>query len=203
MAADAAAQAAAAVTDGRSLRRARSREVVVEAILDLLGEGHPRPTAQDVAERSGVSMRSIFRLFEDVGALHRAAVERQGERIAPMLHQLPDEGPTADRIAALVAHRTELFETIAPVRRFAVRLAPTSPPIAAELQRLSRFFRDQLARTFRRELDGRQRPAVLLEALDVTTSWEAWERLRTGQGLSRVDAADTVSLSLSALLRET
>lgn len=187
--------------DGRVQRRVRNQDAVVTAILALLDEGDAQPTAHQVAQRSGVSMRSIFRQFDDMDALHRAAIDRQIERITPMLTPLPTDGTAALRIEALVGSRREIFEAIAPVRRLALRLAPQSPPIRRELARIGRFFRDQVATVFAPELhaaDG----AVLLEALDAATSWDAWERLRVGQGLDAADAAGVVTLTLAALVRE-
>jgi AcrR family transcriptional regulator len=189
---------AAAVTDGRTLRRSRNQDAVVEAILDLLVEGHAQPTAHQISERSGVSMRSIFRLFDDMEALHRAAIARQSERVAAMLTPLPESGPTADRVEALVRSRAEVFEAITPVRRLAVRLAPQSTPIRTELARAHEFFRHQVATVFRKEV-GRSAGA-LLDALDVATCWETWERLRTGQELSPTKAAEAMALTVSALL---
>jgi len=190
-----------AATDGRHQRRARNRESVVEAILGLLDEGVAQPTAQDVAIRSGVSMRSIFRLFDDMGALHRSAIERQTQRLAPLLVELPTDGPLADRVAAVVANRAEVFESVSPVRRLANRLAPSSPPISGELARLGRHLRSQLIATFAPEL-RRGADVLLLDALDAATSWDTWERLRVDQQLSPVEARRTVTLTVTALLRE-
>ena len=67
--------------DGRRARRHRSRDLAVDALLDLLNEGVVRPTAQQVAERSGVSLRSIFRIFDDVESLNAAACARQVTRV--------------------------------------------------------------------------------------------------------------------------
>ena len=188
--------------DGRALRRVRNQDAVVTAILALLDDGEAQPTAHQVSQRSGVSMRSIFRLFDDMDALHRAAIDRQIERITPMLTPLPTEGPAADRIAALVGNRAEIFEAIAPVRRLALRLAPQSPPIRHELARIGRYFRDQVTAVFDAEIQGRvDDEAVLLEALDAATSWDAWERLRVGQGLDAAGAAAVVTVTLAALVR--
>ena len=189
-----------AVVDGRHQRRVRNREAVVEAILGLLDDGLAQPTALDVSARSGVSMRSIFRLFDDMEALHRAAIERQTERLTALLVELPDSGPLADRVEALVANRADVFESVSPVRRLANRLAATSPPIRAELARLGRFLRTQLALTFASEL--RRGDELLLDALDVATCWDTWERLRSAQGLSPAEARRTVTLTVTALLRE-
>ncbi|HEY8545148.1 MAG TPA: TetR/AcrR family transcriptional regulator [Acidimicrobiales bacterium] len=191
-----------AVADGRHRRRARNRDAVVEAILGLLDEGVARPTAQDIAARAGVSMRSIFRLFDDMEALHRAAIERQTARIEALLVEPPTDGPLADRIAAVTDNRAEVFEAISPARRLANRLAPTSPAIAGELARFGRYLRRQLATTFAPELGRPGADALLLDALDAATSWDAWERLRVNQGLGPDDARRTVTLTVTALLRE-
>lgn len=196
-------------TDGRALRRVRNQDAVVTAILALLDEGEAQPTAHQVSQRSGVSMRSIFRLFDDMDALHRAAIDRQIERITPMLTPLPTNGPAASRIKALVGNRREIFEAIAPVRRLALRLAPQSPPIRQELARIGRYFRDQVASVFTAELhhdaDHADHDAadgdVLLEALDAATSWDTWERLRVGQGLDAARTAEVVATTLDALVR--
>jgi AcrR family transcriptional regulator len=193
--------------DGRSLRRVRSQDAVVTAMLDLLTEGHTQPTAQDVSDRSGVSMRSIFRLFEDIESLHRTAIARQVERVVPLLADLSADGPFASRVAALVGNRSEVFEMVSPVRRLAVRLAPQSPPIREELARFGRFFRQQVADVFGAELARAKANLragadddTLLDAVDAATSWEAWERLRTAQGLSVPDASRVVTFTVSALL---
>jgi AcrR family transcriptional regulator len=187
-----------ATVDGRVQRRVRSRTAVVDAILDLLVAGEPRPTAQQVSDRSGVSMRTIFRLFDDMDSLHRAAIERQAERVMALVARLSDTGPLAKRIDALVANRATVFEAITPVRRAAVRLSATSPPIAAELGRAAEAFRAQIAGTLRTELAGAG-PEVL-DAVDLATSWEAWDRMRTVQGLAPAEAAAVVRRTLTALL---
>ncbi|HET6950457.1 MAG TPA: hypothetical protein VFI47_08780 [Acidimicrobiales bacterium] len=186
------------VVDGRVQRGLRSRNAVLDAILDLLGEGSTLPTAQMVSDRSGVSVRTIFRLFDDMASLHQAAAARQAERLRSLVVPLAGDGPVADRIAALVRNRADVYEAISPVRRAAVRLADTSPAIALELGWAHALFRRQVAGTFARELAT----AVpeLLDALDLATSWEAWERLRTIQALDRDRAAAVVARALTALL---
>lgn len=166
--------------DGRSRRSDRSRQLVVETFLDLLVEGEPQPTAMQVSERCGVSMRSIFRLFDDVEAMHAAAVATQIDRVAHLVVALEPTGSLDRRIKAVVEGRSRLFEAISPVRRMAVRLAPTSRPISADLKLANEFFRAQLAEMFAVELTvlSPARRATMLDTLDLATSWETWERLR-------------------------
>lgn len=192
--------AAGGVVDGRAMRRVRNREAVVQAALDLLVEGESQPTATQVSERSGVSMRSIFRLFDDMEALHRAAIALQVERVVPLLVDLPQDGPVADRVEALIRNRAEVFEIVAPVRRLAVRVAPQSHPVREQLARSNRFYRRQVTEVFAAELAGHPRPGVVLDAIDAATSWEAWERLRSRQDLGPVAATEVMRLTVSSLL---
>ncbi|MBK9178042.1 MAG: TetR/AcrR family transcriptional regulator [Acidimicrobiales bacterium] len=188
--------------DGRRARAERSRVAVVDALLDLLREGDPRPAADAIAERAGVSVRSVFRLFDDLDSIYATAVERQGRRIAPLLAAPPTTGPLTARIDALAEHRARLFEDIAPLRRAAVRTAPFHPPLQQGLAASHRQLRRQLKVLFEREL-GRRAPeeaAVLLDALDAATSWLAWEALRSEQHLSVRRARAALTRTVAALL---
>lgn len=191
-----------AAEDGRTLRSARTRQLVVESFLDLLEEGEPQPTAQQVSDRSGVSMRSIFRLFDDVEALHTAAIATQIERVVPLLVTLDGRGSLERRVRSVVDSRARLFEAISPVRRMAVRLAPTSRPIRTDLGLANEFLRAQIAAAFETELSamaaGRRRDT--LEMLDTVTSWETWERLRTVQRLPQEKARKLVAAMVRGIL---
>ena len=52
-----------AKVDGRRLRSDRSRQVIVEAMLQLINEGNLVPTAQQIANHAKVGIRSVFRHF--------------------------------------------------------------------------------------------------------------------------------------------
>src|SRR6516162_6461394 len=72
----------APLEDGRTRRRLNSYERAVDAFLDLVESGNDAPTAQQIAERSGISVRTVFRLTEDIESLHAAGILRQMERTA-------------------------------------------------------------------------------------------------------------------------
>ena len=108
--------------DGRTRRRLNSYERAVDALLDLIESGNEAPTAQQIAERSGISVRTVFRLTEDIESLHAAAVLRQVQRTAHLYVTLPSTGTFETRLHTLVKNRVTVFETIAPIRRVADRL---------------------------------------------------------------------------------
>ena len=55
--------------DGRLQRSVRSRQIILDAIVSLVEEGNLVPTAQQVARRAGVGLRTVFRHFDDMEAL--------------------------------------------------------------------------------------------------------------------------------------
>jgi AcrR family transcriptional regulator len=182
--------------DGRSLRRERNRDLAVDALLDLLGEGVIRPTAQQVAERSGISLRSIFRIFEDVETLHAVAAARQLERIAPLFVDVGVDGDRDERIDAVVSTHVRIYEFIAPVRRAAVRAAPESAPLRDHLEWSRRWFRAEIERAFAPEKPDK----TTLAALEAALSWEAWDQLRSAQSLSAARARAAVIRTVTAVL---
>src|SRR6187551_2594584 len=97
--------------DGRRLRRDRNRTAVVEAMLELYGDGNLAPSSEEIAERAGLSSRSLFRYFEDIDDLVQAAIVRQQERIAPFLVVDVDRDASFDeRVAAFVQQRLRLLD---------------------------------------------------------------------------------------------
>jgi TetR/AcrR family transcriptional regulator of autoinduction and epiphytic fitness len=188
--------------DGRNLRRVHSYERAVDAVLDLIESGIEAPTAQQIAQHSGISIRTVFRLTDDVESLHAAALQRQVERIAPLYVALPGQGPLAQRIDALVGNRATIFETIAPVRRVAERLASRSAPIADGLTRNHRLLRSQIESVFELELVGAPptRRREILHAAEVAASWETWDQLRRVTGLSRAASAGVMRRLLEGVL---
>lgn len=188
-------------SDGRVRRGERNRASLVDALLGLLEDGIRKPTAREIAERAGVSLRTVFAHFDDVESLYAAIAVRQQERFAPLFAPLNDSGSDEDRIEALVAQRVELFEQVAPVRRASLLLAPDSPELTRRLAEASRALREQLAGCFHAELTaaGRGR-GDLVAALDVAASWETWDGLRRGQGLSVVAARRVLRLLVTRLL---
>src|SRR5256885_9861605 len=61
--------------DGRRLRSERTRRLIVEAYMALVRENRQVPTAVQIAERAGYSVRSIFERFPDLQALRIAATD--------------------------------------------------------------------------------------------------------------------------------
>jgi TetR/AcrR family transcriptional regulator, regulator of autoinduction and epiphytic fitness len=165
--------------DGRLARGERTRESLAEALISLLEEGDARPTARRIALRAGVSLRSVFHHFDDLESILGAAVKTQEHRHWRHVRPVDRTLPIDDRVARVVRQRDVVFRATAPVRRSAERFTLTSPTVAAELARAGEWLREQLRVTFAPEIELRRAgdAQVLLDALEVATSWETWEQL--------------------------
>lgn len=197
--------AASTDTDpGRPLRAdsRRNRDAVVDALLELFHEGHLDPSSSEVAERAGISARSLFRYFVDVDDLCRAAIARQQARTRPLLAiAATPADPLSARIGALVSQRTKLFETNEPVATVSRVRAPFQPLIASELSRGRAYLRGQIETLFAPELTrmGHAHATATVAAADVLCSFEAYVLLRRDQGLSRAKATTALTSALGAL----
>ena len=189
--------------DSLVFRDERARDAIVDAMLGLYHRGVPDPSALEIADQAGVSLRSVYYHFADLESLAIEAIDRQRAQIEPLLITPITTGTLDDRITETVERRCELYEVVTPVRRAALLIRHRSPTIDENLAFLAKVLRDQLAATFAPELaatDERAGRCVLLDALDLATSWEAWERLRTSEALTRDRARAVVHLTLRSLL---
>lgn len=185
--------------DGRRLRREQNREAVLDALVSLFAEGTYQPTAEEVATRAGISARSLFRYFDDVDDLSRAAIERELATAAPLLAlDVDPQLPTADKVVAVVEARGRLYDAVAATARVARLNAHRNPVVATQLARRRTLFRKQVAKAFAPELA--HVPSHTLATLDVLCSFETFELLREAQGLSRRATRATLVDALLALL---
>lgn len=190
--------------DGRAARAERTMDSVVVAFLELVEEGDLRPSAQRVAKRAGVSLRSVFHHFADMESLFASAADLQMRRIAGVTTPVPPSLPLFERVAAFVTARTRVLEAISPVRRASVLAEPFSHEVQARLAQARDAMSDEVAQVFAPELSvctpGERRE--LLAALAAVTEWPAWESLRAHQQLSLALARRVMTRTIAALLNE-
>jgi TetR/AcrR family transcriptional regulator of autoinduction and epiphytic fitness len=189
--------------DGRVARAVRTRKAVADALLNLIEEGDLRPTSKSIAERAGVSERTIFQHFEDLETLFSAAADRVGDRILTNLKDIPADGPFENRLRLYMDEMTYLHDSMTPVRRASRLHEPFSPVLSGELDWLRLTLRRGLERVFGIELaawpEGEQRQDVV-EALALITSWSSWETMRKYSDLSPERARRIIEHSCRALL---
>lgn len=190
------------VRDGRTARGERTRKALVDALLALLYDGQVRPTAERIAQRAGVSERSLFQHFADREALYQAVAVEQYERIAPTLEPIDVSLPLGERIDAFAEQRARLLETVTPVWRAALLLEPESEVVSSWLQATRRQMAGRLEEVFGAELEqlGQSERGVQLAALVAASAWTSWEALRAHQRLSVDRSRAAMRATLAALL---
>ncbi len=184
-------------SDGRVARGERNRERIVSALVELIREGRLVPTAEQVAERAGVGTRTVFRHFDDMEGLHAQIFARIEQEVRPLFEQPWSGGLLSARVSEFVERRVALYERIAPFRR------------SGNVTRWrSSFLTDRHARMVRKLRRGllealpelRSAPEPLLEAFDLATSFEAWDRLRGEQRLGGERTRATILAAAVALV---
>lgn len=189
--------------DGRTARRERNRDLVLDAVLELFAEGTLVPGAAEVAERSGVSLRSVYRYFDDVEALARAAIGRNLEKVQPLFEiDALGEGPLPERIDRMVTGRLRLYEQIAPMMRATLQRAPASPILQENLEQNLQALRRQVEAMFAPELDALSTGDAreVAAALDILLGFHSLEHLRRVRGLSGAESRRVITRASAALL---
>ncbi len=192
------------VSDGRTARSERTRTAIADAMLSLFEDGNLRPTGPLVAERAGVSLRTVFQHFADIEAIHATVADRQIERLLASVRFIPRDRPLGERIRLLTAERARMHEAITPVRRAALLVEPFSPGIETRLQWIRERGLREVASLFRSELETlpTAKRREVTSAVAVASAWSTWEALRKHQGLSIVQAQSVMRRTISSLFKE-
>jgi len=189
--------------DGRTARRDRNSDAVLDTVHEMFVEGNFSPSVEDVAARSGVSLRSVYRYFEDTEALLHLAIERRIALVGELyvLDHL-GEGTLADRVLALVNQRLVIHGKLAPTIRAAMLRAPFSPQIADQVHQRRNLLAAQVAAQFAAETSAlnRSRREELLVCIDALCSFDTMEELRVRRGMSIGRARRVMVGGVTALL---
>lgn len=188
--------------DGRTARTRRTREAVVDALLALLEEGDPAPTAQRVAQRAAVALRTVYVQFSDMETLWAAAGRRELARLGALSEPVSLDLDLADRIEGFSRSRSRTLEALMPVMRATRPREPSSPQLMRNRALFIAAGDEEVARFFSPELDRLPAPArkAVLDALYLVSSAPAWESLRHDRGLSVDEARAAICNALTALL---
>jgi AcrR family transcriptional regulator len=183
--------------DGRRRRGLDNRARIVSAMLEIVHAGEVAPSAEQVAQRADVGLRTVFRHFRDMDSLYRemsAEIEREVAKVV----DLPFKGADwRERVLELIDRRALVFEKIAPYQRASAVTRHRSKFLAAGHERLSTMAREILKAQLPAEAARNQ---TMLEALDLLLSFETWARLRDDQHLSPKRARDVIEMAVRRLI---
>ena len=191
--------------DGRSARRTRNRDAVLDAVHELFTERNTFPTLESVAARSGVSLRSIHRYFPDNQGMMLEAIARRVALTDP-LFQLDGlgQGTLEERITSLVDQRLAIYAASSATIRVALAVADTMPLIAAQVQHRQRELAGQARTHFARE--AKAMPAghaeAMLTCVELLCQFESIDLLLEHRGWPTSAVRETLRSGLRALLSD-
>jgi AcrR family transcriptional regulator len=183
--------------DGRVLRTERSRAKMVKALFDLVGEGILQPTAQQVAERAGVGIRTVFRHFSEMDTLFAEVDAMLRDQVGTAFLECTVEGGLVERATALVRQRAAIYERFAPYLR-ATRIYRQRSGFLD--RQFATFVKKQRSHLLAQLPELEQAPRELLDAIEVVTSFEAWDRLRADQRLGSARSTAALERAVSVLV---
>lgn len=179
-----------------SLREAQlavTRQRIVDAVAELLVEGDPAALSIPVvARRAGVSVRTVYRHFEDKAALVRSVAEVDDPAL-----QLPLPDPDGSDLCVYL-RRVWSDEIQAPHLRAQLRTA-AGQEVRAARRRSQRPFVDLVLAAWSIELDPDSRRR-LIDLLQLMTGGAALVELTEVLGESTDEAAATATWAVEALL---
>jgi AcrR family transcriptional regulator len=184
--------------DGRRRRGEDNRARIVEAMLALIREGQYAPSAEVVAARADVSLRTVFRHFEDMDSLYREIATPVEAELRAMAARPFKAVDWQGRVVEMVSRRSEGFERLSPFRRAADVHRHGSVMMAEDAGRFALLMREIL----RAQLPDSLREGDLFEALDLVLAIESWMRLRREQGLSMKRAREVQEHAVRRLLED-
>lgn len=189
--------------DGRAARRQRNIDAVLDVVLDMFKEEAMTPTMEQVATRSGVSLRSLYRYFADPGEMFEATINRtlaQARDTASITNL--GKGPFDERLAAFVTSRLDLHEKFGAVQQAAMinafEIAPARDRVERDRIQLRSQFEEQFAPELKRR--SRQERERVIAAADVLTQLESIRYLRNHRGFTVADTRKILTEGVRALV---
>lgn len=176
--------------------KAQSRQNILDATIALYNEAWlDQITLQQVAQRAGVTPKTILRHFESKENLLAAANEAARAR-PEMQRAEPLPGSVTAIVAAVVAHYEmmgrALWRSLVQEDRY-----PALQPILAD----GRLFHEAwVCRAFAPQIAQSTRPKWLLHQLYTLTDFFTWKLLRLERGLSQPETEAVMLAMITAVL---
>ena len=191
--------------DGRRLRSERTRRLIIEAYVALVRETGQMPTAVQIAERAGYSVRSIFERFPDLTAL-RVAVTDYAIAEARADAALRDlDADRLSRIKSQVEQRGRGCERWLPLWRVLSSGLSEAPDLQQRIGMIRQLIVMRMEMMFRPELSTVSDPVrkKIMLALESLMDFESWARMRELYGLSFDEASAVWIKAIDRLLPPT
>ncbi len=185
--------------DGRRLRRIRSREMIKAAIHELIYSGNYSPLATDIAQKTQLSIRTVFRNIDDMDSLTREIASDLENQVLPIYLKPYETTTWRKQLDELVQNRCKIYEIIFPVR------------VSLSLRRFrSEYLKSVYERIFELERASLQTilPKSILEdditiaALNTLISSLTWINLRLDQHYNAQKSQNILQHQVNCLVKQ-
>jgi AcrR family transcriptional regulator len=193
------AQAKPDNVDGRIVRGRNNRRRIVAAMLELVRAGRISPSAEEVAERAGVGLRTVFRHFDDMDSLYREMAEAMRNELQPIVAAPLASRDWRGRLGEMVDRRARLFERAMPFKNAADVHRHRSVFLRKDYETMRSAERSALEAALPATLKNNENE-TFFEALDQALSFSTWQHLRRDQNLTQAQARQTVEYTMRALV---
>lgn len=185
-------------TDGRRLRSQVSRERIIDAVVAIIDEGQVTLSAETVASRANVGLRSVFRHFGDMASLYTAVLDRIGKRYVHLMRPYEATEWTGQLREAL-GRRLELYEGGLAYSRAAQMFRDGSNTMNMGPGVFNEMLRSRLESV----VPAAARADTLwFEQLDLWLSLDCYASLRQRRDLSHQQAAEVMTAAVERLILE-
>lgn len=161
-------------------------------------EGDMTPSAEAVAARAEVGLRSVFRHFKDMESLFNEVSTIFHAKYLPDLAEVDPGTSWQDQLQDLVELRCEIFEKVMPMQQSTIAQKHRSRFVREEMARNNAMLRKTLLQVLPENIQAAE---DIIEGLDAILNPVVWIRLRLDQGLSPPKAQRVVETMVSALVK--
>jgi AcrR family transcriptional regulator len=191
--------------DGRRLRSARTRQLIIEAYLALLRESPQIPTAASIAQRAGYSVRSVFERFPDLHALRVAATDYAFTQGTAQAVARELSGDRQTRLRSHVETWAWICEKWLPLWRALNANKGDSAELKSRIVLIRRAIFERIELMYEPELStlGKEERRQTLIAIESLIDFESWGRMREFSGLSIEEAREVWIAAIGQLLPPT
>lgn len=185
--------------DGRRVRSERSRRKIIDAMLDLVKSGKMQPGAANIAKAAGVSLRTVFRHFEEIDSLYREMYAQLEVELLPAAMVPWKSEHWRDRLDELISRRHETYPGVQHLK------------VSASMRRFQSTFLMEADRKFV-QFEGLRVASILppeiveneelFTALNLAVGFGTWYRLVADHDMSWDEAATNIRYIVAKLLAD-
>jgi len=182
--------------DGRLQRSQRSHQLISEAMLSLIQEGILIPTAQQVADRAQLGIRTVFRRFKDMESLFETIHSKEVWRQRRYFLDFDENLKIDKRISLLVKMHANTYQDMSSMIKATKAMMWRYKLLEKNYKQSQVDLRKHLRHYLPESLKLDEKAQQLIE---LSLSFESWDRLIELQGLSKKRSIEIIDYQVKKL----